>query len=647
MSGIAGIIRFDGAPVGADQIAKITGAMAPRGPDGIHHWTGGSVALGHCMLRTTPESQEEVQPLTNEDGTIVLVMDGRLDNREELKQELIRRGIAVRNRSDAELVLGAYELWHDDSPSHLLGDFAFAVWDARRQELFCARDHVGAKLFCYFSGETFLAFASDEEAFFDVPEVSREPNEDCIIEMLIPSFNGYDLDASCLKDIVTLQPGKSLCVRRTGQKVIRTYWQLEPEEESRFASDFECEEAFRSVFSEAVRRRIRTLGHPALMLSGGIDSAAVAGAAHTIQSQISGVELHTYSVVSDEATTCCETRNIQSIIKGYERQAHHVAVPSFAGIVTIDDLKEAVWTNAQPVANTMPLPAMMYLAASRDGHRVMLDGIDGDKTTYTPVRYVSNLLRSGAWREFWGECCQVRVNHTYLRHQSLPSIVCKSAWDVLAPSKVKRLKRAISSVFREKSMSSLINPDFAKDICLAGKLKDRQVRDQRGDAVSHQEQHIRALFPGIANAMAGFDRVAARYGIEARHPWSDKSLVEFYARLPLRYKARAGWTKYLVRKATAPWLDKDVRWNTEKDHLGRRLFRPLLNQSSQEIMRVVATADSTLGKYVDTRRLASLSHRCERAEGYELGELYYAMTLAFWLNRLKKGELFGGFQRFR
>ena len=639
MSGIAGIIRFDGAPVEAGQISKITSAMASRGPDGIHHWIGGSVALGHCMLRTTPESQEEVQPLTNENKNLVLVLDGRLDNREELKEELGRKGIQVRGQTDAELVLGAYQLWGEDSPRQLLGDFAFAIWDARRQQLFCARDHLGVKPFHFFSKETFLTFASDEEAFFDLPEVPTEPNEDQIIGMLtksfIPSFLEDGLGATCLKDIVTLRPGKTLSVTPTGEKVIRTYWQLELQEESRFASDLECEEAFRSVFSEAVRRRIRTLGNPALMLSGGIDSAAVAGAAHAIQSQMSSVALHTYSVVSDEATSCPETGNIQSIIKGYEQQAHQVAVPSFDGVISIDDLKEAVWTNAQPVENSLSLPAIMYLAASRGGHRVMLDGIDGDLATSTPLRYVSALLRSGAWREFWGECRQARVNNTYLRYQSLPSIICKSVWEVFAPNDLKRLKGTVHNLSRRKYVSSLINPDFARDMRLAGKLKHWQEGNPKGDPVCHQEQHIRALSRYFSIGMDGYDRVASRYGIEARHPWSDKSLIEFYVRLPLRHKARAGWTKYLVRKSTAPWLHEDVRWHKEKDHLGRRLIYPLLIRSTQEIRSVLEIADSTIGKYLDTDRLASQSERYGDAEGGQLNELYDALSLAFWLNCLK------------
>ena len=117
MSAIAGIIRFDGAPVESRLIEAMTAALSRRGPDGIHSWVKGSVALGQCMLRTTPESLEEEQPLTNEDDSLVLVMDGRVDNWEELRQELLGRGAHLRSRADAELVLrpmkpGARTAWH-------------------------------------------------------------------------------------------------------------------------------------------------------------------------------------------------------------------------------------------------------------------------------------------------------------------------------------------------------------------------------------------------------------------------------------------------------------------------------------------------------------------------------------------------------
>ena len=229
MSGIAGIIRFDGAPVATDQIKTMTAAMACRGPDGINHWVRGSVALGQCMLRTTPESLEETQPLTNDDESLVLVMDGRLDNREDLRRELRSKRITLRTRTDAELVLAAYQLWAEETPRHFLGDFAFAVWDLHRQRLFCVRDHLGIKPFYYVCGKHFLAFASDEEAFYGLAGISHEPNEDRIAAVLVSQFDGaHDYGVGCLKDVVTLPPGKTLSVQRTGQMVIRTHWQLEP-----------------------------------------------------------------------------------------------------------------------------------------------------------------------------------------------------------------------------------------------------------------------------------------------------------------------------------------------------------------------------------------------------------------------------------
>jgi asparagine synthase (glutamine-hydrolysing) len=149
MSGIAGVIHFDDAPVDLGLIETMTSAMAYRGPDGLHHWVEGSVALGQCMLRTTPESLEESQPLTNEDQSLVLVMDGRVDNWEELRRELLSCGAVLRNRADAELVLRAYEIWGRDCLAHIDGEFALVIWDVRRREAFCARDRFGSKPFYY------------------------------------------------------------------------------------------------------------------------------------------------------------------------------------------------------------------------------------------------------------------------------------------------------------------------------------------------------------------------------------------------------------------------------------------------------------------------------------------------------------------
>ena len=129
MSGIAGIVRFDGAPVAPELLKGMMECLAHRGPDGKSSWISTSAVLGHCMLHTTSESLEEVQPTIDEDHRRVLVMDGRIDNWVELRIDLLARGQRLRNRSDAELVLRSYEMWGQACVEHIEGDFAFVHYD--------------------------------------------------------------------------------------------------------------------------------------------------------------------------------------------------------------------------------------------------------------------------------------------------------------------------------------------------------------------------------------------------------------------------------------------------------------------------------------------------------------------------------------
>ena len=184
MSGIAGIVRFDGGGVEPGQIEKMTAAMSYRGPDGINHRVLGSVALGHCLFRTTSESLEETQPLANEDESLTLVMDGWLSNWEELRAELVAKSARLRTRADAELVLRAYEAWGADCVAHIEGDFAFVIWDARRCEAFCARDRMGNKPLFYCWNDDQLIFASELTPVLEHPSTPETPNLGKIAEFL-------------------------------------------------------------------------------------------------------------------------------------------------------------------------------------------------------------------------------------------------------------------------------------------------------------------------------------------------------------------------------------------------------------------------------------------------------------------------------
>jgi asparagine synthase (glutamine-hydrolysing) len=161
MSGITGLYNLDGRPADDLLLRRMAAAIEHRGPDGIRYWVNGPVGLGHLMLQSTPESAHEKQPLANGDATLCLTLDGRVDNRSELRHGLESRGFSPRDDSDAELVLRAYECWGEGCPNRLLGDFAFAIWDAGKRQLFCARDHVGVSPFYYHRSASLFAFGSE------------------------------------------------------------------------------------------------------------------------------------------------------------------------------------------------------------------------------------------------------------------------------------------------------------------------------------------------------------------------------------------------------------------------------------------------------------------------------------------------------
>ena len=271
MSGIVGIWNVDGRPIDPDSLGKMMERIRYRGPDGSATWIDGSVGLGHQRLCTTPESLHEYLPLQSADGNVCLTADARVDNREELRQGLEARGVRLRTDTDAELILGAYEVWGEECPIHILGDFAFALWDRRRQQLFCARDIVGTKpIYYHFDGQAFR-FASIASALFADGTVSRKPNK---ATMFLYLLGEPVLGDTLYEGIYRLRPASQLVVR-DGQLRTKRYWNGDPQREIRYGSEAEYAEHFLAIFREAVRVRLRSQAPVGATLSGGLDSPSV------------------------------------------------------------------------------------------------------------------------------------------------------------------------------------------------------------------------------------------------------------------------------------------------------------------------------------------------------------------------------------
>ncbi len=272
MSAIVGIYYLDNRPVNSLHLDHMLKSLAHRGPDGAEAWQEGPIGLGHGRLWTTPESVQEKLPLVNKTGDFILTADARIDNRNELIAALEVTDRPSHEITDGELILRAYERWGEYCPEKLLGDFAFALWDRRRQVLFCARDPFGVKPFYYYHSDRIFAFASEIKALLCLPEVPRRLNEVRVADYLLSILE--DKVITFYWEIFRLPPGHGMTVGRE-RVLIRSYWSLDPTYAIRYDSNEEYAEAFHDLFREAVCCRLRSAFPIGSTLSGGLDSSSV------------------------------------------------------------------------------------------------------------------------------------------------------------------------------------------------------------------------------------------------------------------------------------------------------------------------------------------------------------------------------------
>jgi asparagine synthase (glutamine-hydrolysing) len=361
VSAIFGLVGFDERPADPERIEQMRAASAHRGPDGSSVWVDGAAGFGHQRLSTTPESIRERQPL--EDGRYVLTFDGRIDNREPLREELRGR---LRADTDAELVLRSFEAWGDGAPGKLLGDFAFAVWDRRERVLFAARDFLGIRPFYYHQGASAFLFATEPATLLAADGVPRTLNEGVIGEFLASAITHRE--ETLYAAIRRLPPGHFLRVTAEGVRVTR-YFSLGPRPPIRYRRDEEYQEHFRSLLSEATRARRRSAGPVGVLLSGGLDSSSVVATAAPMG------PLRAYSV-GFPGRACDETSRIDEVRRRWDVPGETIAEAPPEIDFYLGEAQRTLHFPGYPNGAVLsPLAAR----ARSDGVRVLLTGFGGDE----------------------------------------------------------------------------------------------------------------------------------------------------------------------------------------------------------------------------------------------------------------------------
>jgi len=573
MSGIAGIFHLDGRPADAVLLRRMTDVISRRGPDGVGYWAQGPVAFGHRMLHTTPESLLENQPLTDETGNFCLTLDGRVDNREEIRRALQSRRIRLRDETDAELILRAYQCWGEECSAKIIGDFAFAIWDGLNRQLFCARDALGVRPFYYYKADGFLAFASDPTSIFTLPEVTQRLRPDGLVDYLVNNFR--DTEPTEFHQLYRLRPAHALVVNEKSSR-LRQYWDVDPNRDLPYWRPEEYAEAFLEVFSTAVKARLRTTGNVGILLSGGLDSSSILCLIEDLRNRGKvNAGVRPYSALFD-GQPYDERQFLRSIqeLWGTEIGFSHPSPPA-----PLWALPEACRRNAQPLCLPLAyIPQKLLDSAASEGTRVVLAGLGGDDFMDAPVGLAAEFLASGHPLKAWDYTIALAKFHSVSVLRAARSALIRPFISKLLPD---CLRRAYRATHRPRTFAWLL-PGPAQEALERLRSTPWYLRGRKFRTPGRRTTYDAIHTGHRVQVLEYWDRLAtAAGGIEIRQPFCDRRVVEFAAAIPDEMLGLDGRPKGLMRAALGSRLPSLIQWrNTKADFAGLINERLIFNDAS-------------------------------------------------------------------
>lgn len=537
MSRIVGIANADGLPADPRLLQRMAELTALGLPDACTITMYGKAGFGHAMLRASRDAERAGQPCTV-DGKVWITADTRIDAREELINKLaVRCRADLLRATDAELILYAYHVWGESCVEHLIGDFAFAIWDGRIGALLCARDPMGTKPFFYSRGGGCLAFANTLNCLRLLPFVSDKLNESAVADFLL--FEGNrDQTTTTFADIQRLPAAHTMHWSSDGLR-IRQFWKLPEPREIRYRRSREYVEHFRAVLKPAVTDRLRVT-RAAIYMSGGMDSTAIAALAqdHAAQNGRS-LDLQAYTVVYDDLIPD-EERHYSTMV------ANHLGIPIHH---LPADRHEPYAPARRPSASPPePLHAPLWaltldsLELISSQAQVVLTGDGADPLYLSSPGYLQSMIRS---RRF-GTLAHDLILDAII-HRRMPRLGVRQAIR-------KRLGcRGISD--DEMRFPTWLNPEFERRCDLKGRWAEYFTSGE-ASGVHRREARAAVVDPIWTHLFEASDPGATARNVEFRYPFFDVRVVSFLIALPAAPWCRGKW---LARAAMKGILPEEVR----------------------------------------------------------------------------------------
>jgi asparagine synthase (glutamine-hydrolysing) len=628
MCGIAGFVTVEPHAGSRAVLARMTGRVRHRGPDAEGFYSDAHAFLGHRRLSIVDLAAGQ-QPMTQETGDLFLVYNGEIFNHADLRPQLERAGHRYHSRSDTEMILHAWEQYGPACLERFRGMFAFALWDARRRRLFCARDRLGIKPFYYYWDGRLFAFASEMKALWEHPALSPMLEESALPEYL--AFGYLSGEGTLFRGIHKLMPGHWLSLELEDAAPtleVRCYWEIpvapvQPEPRDDRSWIEEC----RSRLEESVRLRLMSDVPLGMFLSGGADSSAIAALMKTM---VSGpVQTFAVGYRENEFSELAFARQAAAALGTEHRE------------VTIgrDDFFEAlpglIWHEDEPIAwpSSVSLYFVSHLAAQHV--KVVLTGEGSDEIFGGYARY-QHYLASQPWASVW------KLTPPAIRRFVA---ACISTSGFLSPDLRRKIQHTVLG--REPSIESLYLDNYYGGFA-AGEMQDlfAPVAGSAGrygnflgywDQRSSQSLLTRMLYADqktyLVELLMKQDQMSMACSIESRVPFLDHPLVEFAARVPDHLKIRSGVGKYILKEAVAGMVPAEFL-HRPKMGFPTPLGRWLLDPEAQDWLAALTDPGGLLAAYTTRTSLETLLDRHRKRQEDATGRIWRLLNLQLW------GDLF-------
>ncbi len=558
MCGIAAIQSRHEA-VNRDRLCRAMNALRHRGPDDEGQWISPdhSVGLGHRRLSVI-DLETGSQPITNEDGSVVVIVNGEFYGFEDIRARLKARGHRFRTRSDSEIAVHLYEEMGEACVDELRGEFAFVLFDQRINKFFAARDRFGIKPLFYSARGGELLLASEAKALF-AAGVTAEWDTTAVFRAL---FMCIGQSQSLFAGVQQVPPGHTLTSFH-GVTSLRRYWNADyPLANSTFADDERtCIERTHQLTEEAIRLRMRADVPVGCLLSGGLDSSAVLGFA----SRMSDIPMRAFTIAFDDAefdesnlarTTAAHVgAEFEPVDASKLRLADHFAESVAQG--------EIIQYNAHGTARYL-----LSRAIQRAGYKVVLAG-EGADELFAGYGFVSSAILEHGSTE------QLRRKLSMLMRALAPMNAAErtiretSPWLVRAARLLKLAPSMMDPLARRMTlMRSILSRDFLHDLSKTDPYRSLFDEVDPMPSIKGREPAKQLIYLWMQSVFPGYvlaaDRADMAHGLEVRLPFLDHLLFDYVKTIPLRILAANGERKHVLREVARDVIPAEVRNRVKK-----------------------------------------------------------------------------------